>query len=94
VNVAQVPDTYHVPALMIHPSVPPLYNTGSVPLPEALPPVGLPPEPVVVVVVVVVTGLPDLGSHLMPVAGQLVVSPTAVVGTNEPVCRDPCTLKV
>jgi hypothetical protein len=37
------------------------------------------------------TGLPDFGRYLIPVDEQLEVCPTGSVGTNVPVCTEPCT---
>jgi hypothetical protein len=51
--------------------------------------VGAGVDPVEVVGVVV--GVPDLGSHLIPVEGQLPVCPTGLTATKVPVATDPLT---
>jgi hypothetical protein len=94
VKVAQVPDTYQVPPLMIHPFRDPPLDTLSIPLPENDP---LPPPPPVglvglvggVEVVAVVE--PDFGKYLTRVAGQVDLVPSGLAATNLPVCTEPRT---
>lgn len=94
VNVAQVPEVYHVPAEMMHPLVAPETCTLRYPFPLN----GVPGALVLVLVgalpvVVVPVGVdpPLLGRYLMPVAGQVDFVPSGFAGTNSPVTTEPRT---
>jgi hypothetical protein len=98
VNVAHVPDVYHVPPEMMQPFWAPLeVITLRKPVPAKLPT----PEPPVEVgcaAVVVVVGegegwtAPDFGKYLMPVEGQVELLPIGSEGWKVPSCTEPCTL--
>lgn len=88
VMVAQVPEVYHVPALIIHPVCDPPLITLTNPLPD-----GLPVEvevgavvvvPVAEVEVVVETPEDPLGRYLIPEDGQVDPDPTGVAALNVP----------
>lgn len=85
--MAQVPPTYHVPALIRHPSALPLYWAFQYPDPETPVPVAVGAAVVLVAVAVVVlveevAAPPDFRGYLMPVLGQFEDWPLMAVGTT------------
>lgn len=86
--VAQVPEVYHVPALIMHPVCDPPLITLTNPLPDGVP-VEVEVEAVVVVlvaeVVVVVDPLDDpFGKYLIPEEGQVDPEPTGLAALKVP----------
>ncbi len=86
-----MPVVNQVPALIRHPFSALLVYAFKYPPPAKtpLPPVGVPVAPEVIVVIVVPIVLvgepPALGRYLMPVAGQLDLEPSGLVGRKVPV---------
>ena len=91
VKVAHVPVVYQVPALMMQPSAFPPVVTCKVPFPLKGVPVGLGSLPRAVVGGGGGGGELDLGRYLTPVAGQVDLEPSGLVGMKVPVCTLPAT---
>jgi hypothetical protein len=93
VNLAQLPEVYQVPPLMMHPFCPPFITTLRKPLPDNTGEVDVEVGGVVELVTVGGVVPPGFGRYFTPDAAQLDPEPTGLADVNVPTCTDPWTLK-